>query len=105
MLQVHQLKIDFNVTENIKRFVFVYIIEAEHCYLIDSGVFGCEKQIVGYLDSIGRKPSEVKGVFLTHAHPDHIGSAAWCWYKDASLSDAAASPSRNRYNPYGKSSC
>ena len=76
-MKVHQLKVDFNVTENIKRFVYVYIIEAEHCYMIDSGVFGCEKQIIAYLENIGRKPFDVKGVFLTHAHPDHIGSAAW----------------------------
>ncbi|MBQ5346488.1 MAG: MBL fold metallo-hydrolase [Ruminococcus sp.] len=76
-MKVHQLKIDFSVTERVKRFVYVYIIEAENCYLIDSGVFGCENQIVDYLAKIGRKPEDVKGVFLTHAHPDHIGSAAW----------------------------
>ncbi|MBQ1388615.1 MAG: MBL fold metallo-hydrolase [Clostridia bacterium] len=76
-MKIHQLKIDFNVTENIKRFVYVYIIEAGHCYLVDSGVFGCEKQIIGYLESIGRKPSDIKGLFLTHSHPDHIGTAAW----------------------------
>ena len=76
-MKIHQLKIDFNVTERVRRFVYVYIIEAENCYLIDSGVFGCQKQIVDYLAKIGRKPEDVKGVFLTHAHPDHIGSAAW----------------------------
>lgn len=77
IMKIHQLKIDFNVTERVKRFVYVYIIEAENCYLIDSGVFGCENQIVDYVAKIGRKPEDVKGVFLTHAHPDHIGSAAW----------------------------
>ena len=46
-------------------------------YLIDSGVYGSETKIMDYLDSIGRNTSEIKGVFLTHAHPDHIGSAAW----------------------------
>ena len=76
-MKIHQLKIDFNVTERVRRFVYVYIIEAENCYLIDSGVFGCQKQIVDYLAKIGRKPEDVKGLFLTHAHPDHIGSAAW----------------------------
>lgn len=75
--KVHQIKIDFHVTKEIARFVYVYIIEAEHLYLIDSGVFGCETQIVDYLARIGRKASEIKGIFLTHAHPDHIGSAAW----------------------------
>ena len=76
-MKIHQVKIDFNVTVEITRFVYVYIIEAEFLYLIDSGVFGCEKQIIDYLDTIGRDISEIKGIFLTHAHPDHIGSAAW----------------------------
>lgn len=48
-MTVHQIKIDFHVTEQIKRFVYVYIIEAQHCYMIDSGVYGCEKQIIEYL--------------------------------------------------------
>ena len=76
-MKVHQIKIDFHVTEQVSRFVYVYILEADSLYLIDSGVFGCEKQIMDYLDSIGRNIAEIKGIFLTHAHPDHIGSAAW----------------------------
>ena len=75
--KVHQIKIDFHVTEQIARFVYVYVIEAEHLFLVDSGVFGCETQIIDYLENIGRNASEVKGLLLTHAHPDHIGSAAW----------------------------
>jgi len=70
-MKVHQIKIDFNVTEQISRFVYVYILESDSLYLIDSGVFGCEKQITDYLDSIGRNKAEIKGIFLTHAHPDH----------------------------------
>lgn len=76
-MKVHQIKIDFHVTEQISRFVYVYILEADSLYLIDSGVFGCEKQIMDYLDSISRNIAEIKVIFLTHAHPDHIGSAAW----------------------------
>ena len=44
-MKVHQIQIDFHVTEKISRFVYVYIIEADSLYLIDSGVFGCEKQM------------------------------------------------------------
>ena len=75
--KIHQIRIDFNVTEKIRRYVFVYIIEAGDCYMIDSGVYGCEKQIASYMESIGRKNSDIKKIFLTHAHPDHIGAAAW----------------------------
>ena len=73
-MKVHQIKIDFSVTEQIKRFVYVYILEAESLYLIDSGIYGSETKIMDYLDTIGRNISEIKRVFLTHAHPDHIGS-------------------------------
>lgn len=38
---LHQIKVDFNVTPEIQRYVYVYIIEAKYCYLVDSGVYGC----------------------------------------------------------------
>lgn len=76
-MRVHQIRIDFAVTEQVKRYVFVYLIEAKSCYLIDSGVSGSEEQIAQYMKTIGRNISEVKAIFLTHAHPDHIGTAAW----------------------------
>jgi glyoxylase-like metal-dependent hydrolase (beta-lactamase superfamily II) len=118
-MKIHQMKINFKVTERVRRFVYVYIIEAENCYLIDSGVYGCKKQIVDYLARIGRKPEAVKGVFLTHAHPDHIGSAAWwqehtdckiyasegekCWIEDIDL-QFKERPIPNFYQLAGKSS-
>lgn len=71
-MRVHQIRIDFAVTEQVKRYVFVYLIEAEACYLVDSGVYGSEEQIVQYMKTIGRDISEVKAVFLTHAHPDQF---------------------------------
>lgn len=74
---IHQIKIDFNVTENIKRYVYVYVLEGKYLYLIDSGVAGSQTQITEYIKSIGRDVTEVKSVFLTHSHPDHIGTAAW----------------------------
>lgn len=65
------------MTEQINRFVYAYVIEAKHLYLVDSGVYGSETAIGESLQSIGRDLSEIRGIFLTHAHPDHIGSAAW----------------------------
>ena len=75
--RIHQLRIDFSVTPEVKRFVFVYLVEAQGLYLVDSGVAGSETQILGHVQEIGRSPSELRGIFLTHAHPDHIGTAAW----------------------------
>lgn len=74
---IHQVKINFNVTPEIKRFVYVYIIAGEKgCYLIDSGVAGSETIIEKELTQMGRSISDVKALFITHAHPDHIGGAA-----------------------------
>lgn len=75
-MKIHQLKIDFHVTPEIKRYVYVYVLEGKACYLIDSGVDGAEEIIADYFGSIGRKMTDIRGILLTHAHPDHIGSAA-----------------------------
>lgn len=73
---VHQIRIDFQVTDSVRRFVYVYLITGEYCYLIDSGVAGSVELIADYMQGIGRSIAEIKAVFLTHAHPDHIGCAA-----------------------------
>ncbi len=73
---VRQIKIDFNVTPEIARYVYVYLIEGQTgCWLIDSGVAGAWKEIFSYMENIGRKPLDIRTLFLTHSHPDHIGSA------------------------------
>lgn len=75
--QVHQIKIYFHVTEAIERFVNVYLIEGTRgCYLIDTGVAGAEKLIKKAMLRHGRQPSELKAIFLTHSHPDHMGAAS-----------------------------
>lgn len=75
-MKVKQIKIDFHVTPEIKRFVYVYLIATKNgCMLIDSGVYGSEKMIEKAITDSGHQPEEVKAVFLTHAHPDHIGTA------------------------------
>lgn len=40
---VHLIRQDFFVTPRVKRYVNIYLITGEHCYLIDSGVSGFEK--------------------------------------------------------------
>lgn len=71
--KIHCLNITFDVTDELKRFVNIYIIEGKYLYLIDCGVKGCLNTVNSYLESIGRDSSEIKKVFLTHTHPDHIG--------------------------------
>ena len=37
---------------------------------------GSEKAVFSYMEETGQRPEEIKGIFLTHAHPDYIGSAS-----------------------------
>ena len=54
-----------------------YLVEADNgLVLVDTGMPGSEKRILKAIASLGRKPSEVKLILLTHRHWDHIGSAA-----------------------------
>jgi len=77
---IHALKIPFQITDpsgkRIDRFVYVFLIYGKKICLIDSGVAGSEKVILEYLERTGRSPQEISMLILTHAHPDHIGSAA-----------------------------
>jgi hydroxyacylglutathione hydrolase len=77
---LHQLKIDFSIPlspdKSLPRFVNVIIVLGEKIALIDTGVKGSEEVIFNYLARLGRDPLEIDTIVLSHAHPDHIGSAA-----------------------------
>ena len=73
---VHQIKIEFQVTETVKRYVYSYLIIGKKCYLVDAGVVGCKETIKEYLKELGRSLDDIDAIFLTHAHPDHMGGAA-----------------------------
>ena len=73
---VHQIRIDFQVTPEVQRYVYVYLLIGEKCCLIDAGAAGSEAVISAYMKKLGRDISEIKALFLTHAHPDHIGAVA-----------------------------
>lgn len=64
-MQIYQINIDFNITEQIKRYVYVYLIETEkECYLVDSGVSGSETMIEEFVVLKGHKISDIKAYFL-----------------------------------------
>ena len=44
--------------------------------LIDTGFPGSSAAVLAEVEAIGRRPSDIANIVLTHAHFDHIGSAA-----------------------------
>jgi glyoxylase-like metal-dependent hydrolase (beta-lactamase superfamily II) len=52
----------------------VLIVDSEMT-LVDTGIAGNGEAIVSYIESIGKKPSDLKRILLTHFHYDHSGSA------------------------------
>jgi glyoxylase-like metal-dependent hydrolase (beta-lactamase superfamily II) len=53
-----------------------FIIDDEGLILVDTGLPESEKKIFHALSEIGKKPTDIKQIILTHLHPDHAGSAA-----------------------------
>jgi len=76
---VHALMIPFHIPlgagKKLERFVYAYLVLGTEICLIDSGVKNSEVLIFDYLEKLGRKPGDISLLILTHAHPDHIGSA------------------------------
>ena len=76
--------------------------------LIDAGLKGAPKKILSALESLGKKPSDVKRIVLTHAHADHAGGLArvrgeagarvMCHTDDAPYARAGRVPPRDRRN-------
>ncbi len=53
----------------------VYLIEDNNkLILIDTGLFRNSKKITKYIESLGRKPTDVSNIVVTHFHIDHVGS-------------------------------
>jgi glyoxylase-like metal-dependent hydrolase (beta-lactamase superfamily II) len=69
----HHFRLAVGENQYAERFVYSYILLGEKICLIDAGVMATAPLLLDYLKGIGRSPSEISIVLLTHAHPDHIG--------------------------------
>lgn len=56
--------------------VNVFIIDDDGLTLIDTGMQGSADKIFSAIRKGGKDPQNIKRIILTHAHPDHSGSAA-----------------------------
>ncbi len=57
--------------------VNVYLLDTnDGLVLLDTGFPGRAKNVLAGLRAIGRAPTDVRHMILTHCHPDHIGNAA-----------------------------
>jgi glyoxylase-like metal-dependent hydrolase (beta-lactamase superfamily II) len=55
-----------------------YIIDHEHLVVIDTGMPGSGRKILGYItDTLHRKPEDISIIVLTHYHMDHTGGVAF----------------------------
>jgi glyoxylase-like metal-dependent hydrolase (beta-lactamase superfamily II) len=57
-------------------FVNVFLIDDHGLTLIDTGIGSSGKKILQAIEEMGRKPTDVKRILVTHLHGDHTGSLA-----------------------------
>jgi hydroxyacylglutathione hydrolase len=77
--KIYPLKVNFEIpvssTLKLPRFVYLFVIEGEKLHFIDSGVASAITQIENFLENKNHSFSSIENMFLTHSHPDHIGTA------------------------------
>lgn len=54
--------------------VNVFLLEGDGLVLVDTGLRGGEKRILGALRKLGVDPSHIRLIIATHNHEDHIGA-------------------------------
>ncbi len=55
--------------------VNAFLLIDDDLTLIDTGYSGNAEKILRFVDQLGHGPGDIRRIVLTHAHPDHIGSA------------------------------
>jgi hydroxyacylglutathione hydrolase len=58
------------------RGVRAFIVTGETPFLVDTGIAGTGPAMLGRLAELSIAPSDIALIVITHAHPDHAGSAA-----------------------------
>lgn len=56
--------------------VRAFLIDAGELTLVDTGMPGSGEEIANTVRELGRDPSEIRHILVTHCHPDHAGSLA-----------------------------
>jgi glyoxylase-like metal-dependent hydrolase (beta-lactamase superfamily II) len=51
------------------------VVDDDRVMLVDAGLPGYRWQLAPALTAVGRRPSDIVAVALTHGHPDHVGFA------------------------------
>jgi glyoxylase-like metal-dependent hydrolase (beta-lactamase superfamily II) len=68
-------RISNNIYQISLGWVNVFVIEDDGLTLIDTGTKGSAEKIFSAIKDGGKNPYDIKRIILTHAHPDHAGSA------------------------------
>jgi glyoxylase-like metal-dependent hydrolase (beta-lactamase superfamily II) len=57
--------------------VNTFLLElSDGCILIDTGLPASADKVLRAIAELGKNPTDIRHIILTHAHPDHIGSFA-----------------------------
>lgn len=54
---------------------FVFVEESGELSVVDAGLKGGVKKLLGALETLGKQPDDVTRIILTHTHYDHAGGA------------------------------
>jgi len=71
-LQAHSLRTDVIITP----YTYLYVDTGQHKILVDTGagkLFPITGRLLQNMDQAGISPESIDRIFISHAHPDHVG--------------------------------
>jgi hydroxyacylglutathione hydrolase len=73
--EVEKMEIIPGIHEIDTRVALSYLVVGDQLTLIDTGMPGSAKKILGYVKNVlKRDPTDIKSIIITHHHFDHVGS-------------------------------